>query len=62
MQRIDKLAAKGQADAAANGTYQERPRLDADTSDGGFDFRLDPAVQSFRDEVRAFLGEHVTDR
>jgi alkylation response protein AidB-like acyl-CoA dehydrogenase len=52
----------GQADASANGTYQEPPRLDADTSDGGFDFRLDPAVQSFRDEVRAFLAEHVTDQ
>jgi alkylation response protein AidB-like acyl-CoA dehydrogenase len=52
----------GKADAAANGTFTEPPRLDADTSDGGFDFRLDPAVQSFRDEVRAFLAEHVTDQ
>ena len=27
---------------------------------GGFDFRLGPDVESFRAEVRAFLGEHVT--
>jgi alkylation response protein AidB-like acyl-CoA dehydrogenase len=32
-----------------------------DTSDGGFDFRLGADVQAFRDEVRAFLGEHVTE-
>lgn len=32
-----------------------------DTSDGGFDFRLGADVQAFRDEVRAFLAEHVTD-
>lgn len=32
-----------------------------DTSDGGYDFRLGQDVQAFRDEVRAFLAEHVTD-
>jgi hypothetical protein len=52
----------GKADAAANGTYTEPERADADTSDGGFDFRLDPAVQSFRTEIRAFLNEHVTEQ
>ncbi|MCU1372686.1 MAG: acyl-CoA dehydrogenase protein [Ilumatobacteraceae bacterium] len=52
----------GKADAAANGTYAEPERIDADTSDGGFDFRLDPAVQTFRDEIRAFLTEHVTEQ
>jgi len=52
----------GKADAAIHGTYTEPERTDADTSDGGFDFRLDPAVQSFRDEIRAFLTEHVTEQ
>jgi alkylation response protein AidB-like acyl-CoA dehydrogenase len=52
----------GKADAAAHGTFAEPERLDADTSEGGFDFRLDPAVQSFRDEIRAFLTEHVTEQ
>jgi alkylation response protein AidB-like acyl-CoA dehydrogenase len=52
----------GKADAAAHGTFVEPERVDADTSEGGFDFRLDPAVQSFRDEIRAFLAEHVTDQ
>jgi alkylation response protein AidB-like acyl-CoA dehydrogenase len=28
---------------------------------GGFDFRLGPAVEQFRAEVRAFLADHVTD-
>lgn len=32
-----------------------------DTSDGGMDFRLGADVQAFRNEVRAFLAEHVTD-
>ncbi|MGN6692693.1 MAG: acyl-CoA dehydrogenase [Aquihabitans sp.] len=52
----------GKADAAAHGTYAEPERTEADTSDGGFDFRLDPAVQSFRDEIRTFLTEHVTEQ
>lgn len=51
----------GQADAAANGTYVEAEASSADTSDGGYDFRLDAAVASFRDEVRGFLATHVTD-
>ncbi|NLD78433.1 MAG: acyl-CoA dehydrogenase [Acidimicrobiales bacterium] len=28
---------------------------------GGYDFRLGASVESYRAEVRAFLGEHVTD-
>ena len=31
------------------------------TADGGYDFRLGTDVEAFRDEVRAFLAEHVTD-
>ena len=52
----------GKADAAANGAFAETERAAADTSDGGFDFRLGPDVEQFRDEVRAFLAEHVTDQ
>jgi alkylation response protein AidB-like acyl-CoA dehydrogenase len=51
----------GTADAAAHGAFVEAERADVDTSDGGFDFRLDADVQAFRDEIRAFLGTHVTD-
>jgi alkylation response protein AidB-like acyl-CoA dehydrogenase len=51
----------GQADAAAHGTYVEAEASGADTSEGGFDFRLDADVTAFRDEIRAFLGTHVTD-
>jgi alkylation response protein AidB-like acyl-CoA dehydrogenase len=51
----------GRADAAAHGGYAEPERATADSSEGGFDFRLDGEVQAFRDEVRAFLATHVTD-
>ncbi|MEZ5204774.1 MAG: acyl-CoA dehydrogenase [Acidimicrobiales bacterium] len=52
----------GKHDAATNGTYVEADRSGEDTSDGGFDFRLDPEVQAFRDEIRSFLGTNVTDQ
>ncbi|MFN8016652.1 MAG: acyl-CoA dehydrogenase [Acidimicrobiales bacterium] len=51
----------GHADAAAHGTYVEADHHGGDSSEGGFDFRLDADVEAFRDEVRAFLAEHVTD-
>jgi alkylation response protein AidB-like acyl-CoA dehydrogenase len=51
----------GQADATANGTYAEAEASSADTSAGGYDFRLDAAVTAFRDEVRSFLATQVTD-
>ncbi|MCB0962614.1 MAG: acyl-CoA dehydrogenase [Acidimicrobiales bacterium] len=51
----------GRADAAANGTFDEPERSTLDTSDGGYDFRLGPDTAAFRDEVRAFLAEHVTN-
>jgi alkylation response protein AidB-like acyl-CoA dehydrogenase len=53
--------ATGRADAAAHGTFAEPERSTADTSDGGYDFRLDADVQAFRDQVRAFLATNVTD-
>ncbi len=52
----------GQADAAAHGAFTEPERTAGDTSEGGFDFRLGPEVEQFRDEVRAFLTEHVTEQ
>ena len=42
------------------GATDVAPPAEADDA-GGFDFRLGPAVESYRAEVRAFLGEHVTD-
>lgn len=37
------------------------PATDPDADGGGFDFRLGPEVAAFRDEVRSFLADHVTD-
>ncbi len=45
----------------ALGTGTDHTVQSASTDEhGGFDFRLGPDVESFRDEVRSFLAEHVT--
>ena len=44
-------------DAGAPETIASSPSTG---SDGGFDFRLGPDGAAFRDEVRAFLADHVT--
>lgn len=45
----------------ALGTGADQVQQTASTDEqGGFDFRLGPDVQAFRDEVRSFLAEHVT--
>lgn len=51
----------GKRDAELNGNYVQAAQESADTSEGGFDFRLDPEVAAFRDEIRGFLATNVTD-
>ncbi|HRW36874.1 MAG: acyl-CoA dehydrogenase [Acidimicrobiales bacterium] len=51
----------GRADAAVHGTLEVADRPAQATAEGGFDFRLGPAEEAFRAEVRAFLADHVDE-